>query len=109
VRVKPLKGTYGCYGHYTIDLSRGGKNRSGWRKQLRLRNAYVVQPELPTPFVVDPNSGETYGYIDRNFVTMLEGEPVFMGGFRSLLPVVSNEASKGRFHGNAETVWAAID
>lgn len=109
IRAKPLKGTYGCYGHYTLDLTRGGKRRGEWRKQLALRGEYVVQPELPSPFIVDPASGKTYGYIDRNFFTMLKGVPVFMGGFRSMLPLASEEAQKGRFHGNRDTVWAAID
>jgi hypothetical protein len=107
LRVKPLRGTYGCYGHLTVNLA-NQRDRTEFRQVLKRRGAYVVQPELPTPFVVDPQSGVTYGYIDRNFVTILGGEPVWMGGFRSMLPLVSIEAQKGRYHGNSDTHWAAI-
>ena len=109
VRVKPLKGTYGCYGHFTINLSKGGKKRGEWRKQLAFRGDYVVQPELATALVSDSQSEVTYGYIDRNFFTLLKGEPVFMSGFRTMLAITSDEALKGRFHGNDQTVWAAIN
>jgi hypothetical protein len=107
LRAKPLQGTYGCYGHHSLSLT-DRRARSELRADLRKRGSYIIQPELPTPFVVDPDRRETYGYIDRNFVTTLRGEPVFMGGFRSLLPLVSREAKKGRYHGNKETVWAGI-
>ena len=110
VRCKPMQGTYGCYGHHALSLNVKSKKRQGLRADIRNRGTYLVQPELVTPCLVDPHSGESYGYIDRNFATIgLDGTPVFMGGFRSLLPMVSQEAQKGRFHGNEETVWAPIN
>jgi hypothetical protein len=109
VRAKPMQGTYGCYGHHALLLTGKAKKRHALKADMHTRGAYILQPELVAPCIFDPQSGITYGYIDRNFVTVLpDGTPVFMGGFRSLLPMVSQEAQKGRFHGNHETVWAPI-
>ncbi len=108
VRLKPVLGAYGCYGHYSLNLAKGGPKRTSWRKELAVRGGYVAQPELKTPSVVDRATGIAYGYIDRNFVTVLDGRPVFMGGFRTMLPLGSSEAQKGRYHGNDETVWVAV-
>jgi hypothetical protein len=109
IRAKPMQGTYGCYGHHALSLTGKAKKRHALRADMRNRGSYIVQPEMVTPCICDPQTGVTYGYIDRNFATIEpDGTPVFMGGFRSLLPMVSQEAQKGRFHGNQETVWAPI-
>jgi len=108
LRAKPLQGTYGCYGHHTLSITES-KRRAALRADMKQRGSYVLQPELTTPVVHDPESGVTYGFIDRNFVTVdTAGHLSFMGGFRSLLPVRSAEAQKGRFHGNEETIWAPV-
>lgn len=107
VRAKPIQGTYGCYGHLPVSL-RKGRDRAELRKEISRRGDYLVQPEMETPYVVDQATGEAFRYIDRVFVTVLEGGPVFMGGFRSFLPANSVEAKRGRMHGNRATVWAGI-
>lgn len=107
LRAKPLQGTYGCYGHHVVNLS-SRKSRNDLRNDLNRRGRYVLQPEMPTPVIVNSKTGKAYGYIDRNFIAMLNGKPTFMGGFRSLLPSDSHEVKMGRFHGNHQTVWAGI-
>ncbi len=109
LRAKPAKGTYGCYGHVRGPLSSGAKFRKDLAYELRQRGGtYVVQPEMTTPQIVNTKDGVTYTYIDRNFLAFTNGHPVFLGGFRSMLPVDTNEAHKGRVHGNRDTVWAEI-
>ena len=108
VRAKPLQGAYGCYGHVSCDPGRG-RDRQRIRKGIKDRGPYVVQREMPTPTIHNPKDGEGYAYIDRNFMsTMPNGEVVFVGGFRSLMPTKSEEAKKGRIHGSSSTVWAEI-
>ena len=106
VRAKPLKGTYGCYGHISGPLP-DGKFRGELRRNMRLRGGYVIQPELETPRITN-SDGTVYMYIDRNFFGFTNGEPRLLGGFRSLMPIESEEAKKGRVHGNGDTVWAEI-
>lgn len=109
LRGKPRKETYGCYGHHIGRI--GSKQfRSKLRNSLKTRDGgYVIQVEMPTPVIEDPQAGESYKYIDRNFFTVDdEWQPVFMSGFRSLMPVNTTEAKKGRVHGNDSTIWAEV-
>lgn len=107
LRCKPMKGAYGCYGHVRGALKEN-KFRNELRRNIRKRGPYVVQPEMPVPTVVNEH-GQFYTCIDRNFMAMsIFGQPRFLGGFRSLMPMDSIEADKGRNHGNKQTVWAEI-
>lgn len=107
LRAKPMRGAYGCYGHF-----RGVLGDQGFRKELRKgirgRGAYVLQPELQTPTVVNRSDGQAFTYIDRNFLSLDKEGYRFMGGFRSLMPLESTEASEGRIHGNVSIVYAQI-
>lgn len=107
LRAKPMKGTYGCYGHV-----RGVLASSDFRGQLRSnihkRGLYAVQPEMRLPLITDAVTGRSYTYIDRVFFAHTREEPYFLGGFRSLMPADSCEAHKGRNHGNCSTVWAEV-
>lgn len=106
-RAKPMVGSYGCYGHVTVDTI-DGDTRSELRKGLRERGPYVIQPEMTTPIIVNESTGQTYTYIDRVFFATDGRTVTFMGGFRSLMPLDSVEAQKKRNHGNHSTVWAEI-
>ncbi len=107
VRAKPVKGTYGCYGHVRGKVTDVGFNDE-LRRNLSMRGPYVVQPELDTPIVTNTTNGIAYTYIDRNFLTIADGTPRFIGGFRNLIPLKSQEARMGRIHGNSLAVWAEI-
>lgn len=103
---KPIKCAYGCYGHVAGVLT-DQKFRGELRRHMRQRGAYVVQIEMPAPTITDVD-GSVYTYIDRNFMGDLAGKPVFIGGFRSLMPVDCHEIKKGRNHGSDSTIWAEI-
>ncbi len=108
LRAKPLKGTYGCYGHITGKMP-NTEFRKELRKELRKRGAYVLQPEMETPVIVNETDGRAYTYIDRNFFSSANGrQSEFLGGFRTLMPLDSIEAKEGRIHGNGSTVYAEI-
>jgi hypothetical protein len=107
IHAKPLKGTYGCYGHHAGKLN-DRKFRTELRGELRGRGTYAIQHEMTVPTVHDSRSGDSYSFIDRLFFSTLGEVPVFMGGFRSLLPNDSAEVRAGRLHGNDMTVWAEI-
>lgn len=108
LRAKPLKGTYGCYGHITGKLP-VTEFRKELRRELRKRGVYVVQPEMETPVIVNETDGQAYTYIDRNFFSSANGQQSeFLGGFRSLMPLDSIEAKESRIHGNSLTVYAEI-
>lgn len=107
LRAKPLKGTYGCYGHLR-GMRTDREFRSDLRRNIRQRGAYVVQPEIVPSTVIDERSRTEYTYIDRNFFGMTNGTAVFLGGVRSFVPCDSVEAKKGRNHGNHSTVMAEI-
>lgn len=108
LRAKPLNASYGCYGHASGTLD-DKDFRGGVRKGMKERGPYVIQPEITTPTLVDEGTGETYVFIDRNFMTLdAKGKPVFMGGFRSLIPTDHEEAKSGRIHGNGATRWAEV-
>ncbi len=107
LRAKPLKGTYGCYGHLSGEM-RDKKFRSELRGQLKSRGKYVLQHEMEVPTISDESSGRRYLYIDRLFFSTDGDQVAFMGGFRSLMPEDSTEAQGRRIHGNEETTWAEI-
>jgi hypothetical protein len=107
LRGKPMKCAYGCYGH-VVGFLNDRKFRSELRRNVRLRNRYVIQPEMSTPHIVNRTNGIEYDYIDRNFFAAINGQPKFLGGFRSLMPVDSHECKQRRNHGNCRTVWAEI-
>jgi hypothetical protein len=108
LRAKPEKGTYGCYGHESGPLG-NRRFRQTIRQNLRDRGPYVVQPEMKLPVVTNQVDGRTFNYIDRNFYYTDGQKTVFMGGFRSLMPVHSTEAQNGRNHGSVYTVWAEVN
>ncbi len=104
---KPMRAAYGGYGHHRAAFG-NKKFRTDLRQGLRKRGPYVVQPEMQTPVIVNTTDGRRYTYIDRNFFAT-DGERMrFMGGFRSLMPLDTQEAERGRVHGNGSTVWAEI-
>jgi hypothetical protein len=107
LRCKPLKGTYGCYGHVVGALS-DRKFRHEFRNNLRRRGAYILQPEMAVPIVINKTDGQAYAFIDRNFFCTDGQEYQFMGGYRSLMPLDSDETRKGRNHGSRATVGAEI-
>lgn len=108
LRAKPMQASYGCYGHISVRLD-NGKHRQEVRKGLKERGPYLIQPEMQTPVMINITDGQTYTYIDRNFYSIDGENLVFMGGFRSLMPLTSQEAQQKRVHGNSDTVWAEID
>ncbi len=107
LRAKPMQASYGGYGH-----ERATKNNPRFlkdlRKNLRERGPYIIQPEMPIPIAINKTDGREYMYIDRNFFSTDGSNSKFMGGFRSLMPIISQEADRGRVHGNGSTVWAEI-
>lgn len=107
LRAKPAKCTYGCYGHVRGSLP-DRKFRAELRAGLRQRGAYVIQPEMATPKIVNTNDETSFTYIDRNFFGYIGGQPTFFGGFRDLMPEASVEARNARVHGNSAAVWAEI-
>lgn len=108
LRAKPLKGVYGCYGHLSGSLAER-KFRNELRRYMRQRSSgYLIQPEFAIPVIENSTDGRRFTYIDRNFLALTNGQVRFLGGFRSLMPVESQEAKMGRNHGNGSTVWAEI-
>lgn len=107
LRCKPSQGTYGCYGHITGLLS-DRDFRQKLRSNIRKRGPYVVQPEMEVPQIFNETDGTTYSFIDRNFLGMAGGCPVFLGGERTLMPADSIEARRHRIHGNRSSVAAEI-
>ncbi len=105
LRFKPMKNAYGCYGHIIGALT-NRRIRQELRQNVRTRGPYLIQPELtlPTIFI----NGREYTYIDRNFFSFTGRAPRFIGGFRSLMPLDSNEAQNNRNHGSKYTIWAEI-
>ena len=102
-----MKGTYGGYGHI-----RGSLKNAEFRRQLRdallSRGAYLVQPELQNPVIVNLDDGKSYMYIDRVFMSFDGQNYRFMGGERTLMPLDSVEAQNNRVHGNKLSVYAEI-
>jgi hypothetical protein len=107
LRFKPVKGTYGCYGHLSGILADGKLHREIMRS-IRKRGAYLVQPEMAVPTITNRTDRTVFVYIDRNFFGMVNGHPQFLGGVRNLMPLDSIEAREGRIHGNQSAVYAEI-
>lgn len=108
LRAKPAKLTYGCYGHVRGPLSSNAHFRQELKSNLKHRGRYVVQPEMVMPRAVNSVDGTEFAYIDRNFFAIVNGEPTFLGGFRSMLPMETTEVKQGRIHGNGATHWAEV-
>jgi hypothetical protein len=106
LRAKPLRGTYGCYGHSSGPLN--AKFRAQLRKDIQARGEYVIQPELPTPTLRNISDGQTYTYIDRVVLSCTAGKVQFVGGMRTLMLSDALEAKKGRIHGSHESVFQEI-
>jgi hypothetical protein len=106
IRVKPLKLCYGGYGHLRYRVL-DKEFRQKLKRELSLRGPYICQVEMEMPKLKD-DEGREYAYIDRIFYAYLNENPVFIGGFRNLMPIDTLEFKKGRIHGNAEAVWAQI-
>lgn len=107
VRAKPMKSSYGCYGHERGQLE-SSELRRRIRKNLRIRGPYIIQPEKITPIIIDEEDGERYTYIDRNFFYSDGHVFRFLGGFRLLMLTSSTEAVRGKIHNTGSTVWAEI-
>ncbi len=107
IRAKPMKGTYGGYGHIRGTLV-DAKFRRELRDALLKRGSYVVQPELQNPTVKNEDDGSIYMYIDRVFFSCDGQNYHFMGGERTLMPIDSSEAQKNMVHGNSSSVYAEI-
>lgn len=109
LRIKPAWLHYGGYGH-----KRGRWNEQEFRrrlkKSLQTRGPYVVQPEIPPLIFKNESNKIEYAANDQMFFLYdpLVGEYKFAGGQRISLPVESEEARRGRIHGNRQTVWAEI-
>jgi len=105
LRCKPAKGTYGCYGHAAGIMRDGSKALA---RGLRQWGDYVVQPEMVMPVITNTDDGVIYTFIDRVFIGTVEGRVEFLGGVRNLMPADTEEARKGRIHGNSSAVYAEI-
>ncbi len=106
LRAKPLRGTYGCYGHVRGPLKSKFIKQLG--EEMAARGDYVVQPEMETPQIVNTSDGQTYTFIDRNFLSYTNGEFRFLGGMRTLMLLDSTEARRGRIHGSKESVYQLV-
>lgn len=107
VRAKPMKASYGCYGHERGPLE-NSEFRRRVRKNLRMRGPYIIQPEKPTPTIINATDGNEYTYIDRNFFYTDGSIFKFLGGFRLMMLTSSTEAERGKIHNTGSTVWAEI-
>jgi hypothetical protein len=107
LRAKPLRGSYGCYGHVKGSAS-SGDFRANLRRNLERRGSYIVQPELPFSVITNTADGQQFAFIDRVFFSITGEQPEFIGGFRDMIPLDSFEVARGRIHGNADAVWAEI-
>jgi len=106
---KPVKESYGAYGHLRGKLSNSGF-RKKLRKQIRDRGRYVVQLQMPTLRIHDTNNGDIYTAIHRNFMSIgPNGEPIVMAGMLNMLPADSDEGKKEIVHGNGAAVWGKVD
>lgn len=107
LRAKPMKGTYGGYGHFRGTLG-DARFRRDLRDALLKRGSYVIQPELQNPTITNEDDGHSYMYIDRVFFSTDGQNYRFMGGERTLMPIDSIEAQRNRVHGNSSSVYAEI-
>ncbi len=112
LRGKPKQGTYGSYGHVTGSIQEAAF-RKKVKEEMKNRGPYLIQPEMTIPEINDNRTGESYMYIDRNYmgVEITENgdpQPFFISGIRAMMPIEKTEAQKGRVHGNSDTAWAEI-
>lgn len=109
LRGKPAAGVYGCYGHVRGNAHSIKKWGRPLEREMQVRGAYVIQPELPQSSFVNTASGQTYDYIHRIFLGTPDGVNYqFLGGFQNCIPSENMEARKGRIHGNHQAVWREI-
>ena len=112
IRLKPVKGFYGCYQH--IREQAGSKTLAGKLKNgLKIIKEFVAQAELTITrvFNTNPSHPGSIGYIDRLFLYTEDGTPektMFIGGLRNLIPDGEVEMAKGNVHGNFAAIWAEI-
>ncbi|GIW64436.1 MAG: hypothetical protein KatS3mg092_0369 [Patescibacteria group bacterium] len=109
-RFKPLWLHYGCYGHLRpIDFEKQKDFMGELKRNMKMRGPYIIQPEIPAYHVNDPENGE-FEIIHRLFFGFdpKSGRYKFIGGLYDALPADSNEAKKGRLHGNKQAVWGQI-
>lgn len=107
VRAKPKLNSYGCYGHLRGNFT-DGKFVQKLKQGILKRGPYVLQPEMSNSEIINLTDGKSYLYIDRNFYSLIGGNPVFLGGERTLMPKNSSEAVRGRIHGNASSITAEV-
>jgi len=113
-RLKPLWLHYGCYGHLrTLDIGSRFKKINDFvgelRRNIKMRGPYLLQPEIPAYKVSDPDNGD-FEVIHRLFFGFdpKDKRYKFIGGLYNALPSQSEEAKKGRLHGNDQAVWGQI-
>ena len=105
IRAKPVLESYGGYGQ--IRGAIGSQFIRELNSAMRMRGPYILQPEKPYSTITDQN-GVEYVYIDRNYLGWSNGEVIYLGGERTLMPVSSQEARSGRVHANEDAVLANI-
>lgn len=98
MRAKPRADVFGAYGQMTINLN-NPKHQEKLLKAIGKRGPYVLQEEMAPLAVIDQHTMKPYLAMDRNFFSMVNGAPEFMGGIRILVPADSTEAKNGRLHG----------
>jgi hypothetical protein len=106
VHCKPAQGTYGCYGHVFGQLD-DGDFLGQVRRRIRLYGPLLVQSQLPNSRAISVD-GREFAFIDRNFFSVANGYPEFLGGFRDFMPADSYEAKNFRIHGSKDSIWGEI-
>jgi len=113
-RAKPLWLHYGCYGHLrSLDIGNRFKKFSDFvgelKRNIKMRGPYILQQEIPAYKVNDPDNGD-FEVIHRLFLGFDPEDKryKFIGGLYDALPGQSEEAKKGRLHGNNQAVWGQI-
>lgn len=104
MRLKPMYGSYGCYGHMRAPV--GEVDLTLLAKNIHARGPYVVQPEVTVPAVIV--EGNEYVYIDRVFMAYSENNPRILTVVRNLLPVYSEDADQGRIHGGSDALYGEV-
>lgn len=107
VRAKPMRNSYGCYGHLRGYL-KDSQFRRDLKGALRRRGDYILQPEQSIPIITNEADGKTYAYMDRVFLYTDGVSYGFMGGFRYYMSTETTEFQRGRMHANEETITAEV-
>jgi len=105
VRAKPALESYGGYGQIRGNI--GPQFMRELNSVMRMRGPYILQDEKQNSRIVNEN-GTEYVYIDRNYLGWCNGEVMYLGGERTLMPVTSQEVRSGRVHANEDAVLANI-